>query len=86
MTPLERHDLVPLYGTIIVTRTRGYIGGVIQCAPSVALIAPEMLAAERVNIKVTGRMITLMEQVVYKITGWDDDQQSLIVLLEKDLR
>lgn len=78
--------LVPLYGTIIVTRVRGIIGPMVTCAPTVALIAPEWLAAERVNIKVIGRMITLAGQVIYRITGWDDDQQSLIVLLEEDRR
>lgn len=78
--------LVPLYGTIIVTRVRGIIGPMVTCAPTVALIAPEWLAAERVNIRVVGRMITLAGQVTYRITGWDDDQQSLIVLLEEDRR
>jgi hypothetical protein len=76
----------PLYGTIIMTRTRGHLGAQIVCAPTVALIAPEMLAAEKINVRVVGRMITLMDQVVYRITGWDDDQQALIVLLERDMR
>lgn len=79
-------EVPPLYGTIIITRVRGGIGAVIRCAPTVALIAPEMLAAERVNVHVVGRMITLAGQVVYRITGWDDDQQALIVLLEEDRR
>ncbi len=75
-----------LYGSIIITRVRGGVGPVVTCAPTVALIDPETLFAERVNIKITGRLITLAGQVVYRITGWDDDQQSLIVLLEEDLR
>lgn len=86
MNRLMQSGIEPLYGTIIVTRVRGVIGPTVTCAPTVALIAPEWLAAERVNIKVIGRMITLAGQVIYRITGWDDDQQALIVLLEEDLR
>lgn len=86
MTTSQDQSFEPLYGTITVTRARGGLGPLIECAPTVSLISPEFLFAERINATVTGSLITLAGQVVYRITGWDKDHQSLIVLLEEDRR
>lgn len=75
----------PLYGTISLVRFRDRM--VVTCAPTVALINPEVLFHDRVvGARVHGDKIELCDQVTYRITGWDSDQRSLIVLLEEDHR
>lgn len=80
-----RTDLEPLYGSIEAMRFRDRM--VITCAPTVALISPEVLFHDRsVGVRVHGSLIELADQATYRITGWDREHQSLIVLLEGDHR
>ena len=56
-------------------------------APPIARIALELLcAADPVVLRVTGRLITLAGQVVYRVIGWDDHGQALIAELAEDRR
>jgi hypothetical protein len=76
----------PLYGDITLSRTING-GTIVTCAPTTGLIDPAVLFSHRVNLEVAaGGYITIAGQVTYKITGWDPENLSLIVLLEEDHR
>lgn len=74
----------PLYGVIELTRYRDHL--IVTCAPTVALIDPEVLFHDRARVRIHGNKITIGDVVTYAITGWDRDRQALIVLLEEDRR
>jgi hypothetical protein len=75
----------PLYGQIMMTRFRDHM--IVTCAPTVALINPEVLFHDRaVGVRVHDDMIELADQATYRITGWDRERRALIVLLEGDHR
>jgi hypothetical protein len=75
----------PLYGMINLVRFQDRL--IVTMAPTVGLINPEILFHDRVRgVRVHGDLIELCDQVTYRITGWDPDQKSLIVLLEADHR
>lgn len=78
-------DDTPLYGEIMLTRFRDKV--IVTCAPTVALIDPGVLFHDRaVGVRVHRDMIEIADQATYRITGWDQEHRSLIVLLEKDHR
>lgn len=82
---INNSALAPLYGQIIMTRVHGKM--IVTCAPSVALISPEMISEVSSVIRITDRSrIHLSDQVIYRITGWDRNEKALIVLLEEDHR
>lgn len=78
----------PLYGSIDLVRFGDKI--VVTCAPTVALVSPEVMFHDRMRVAVDdhNRIIfgDYSRRVVYRITGWDTDRRSLIVLLEEDHR
>ena len=89
--PLERRIFYarladdPLYGQIMLTRFQDHV--IVTCAPTVALIDPEVLFHDRtLGVRVHGDLIELADQATYRITGWNPNCHSLIVLLEKDHR
>jgi hypothetical protein len=56
-------------------------------APPVTRIALEMLAgADPVTVKVTGNLIHLGGQVIYRVTGWDQHAHALLAELVDDRR
>ena len=79
----------PLYGSIDLVRFKND-RLVVTNAPTVALISPEVMFHCRTRGMVDDRnRITLGDfdhRVVYRITGWDRDHRSMIVLLEEDHR
>lgn len=82
---IDESGLAPLYGEIKLTRFRDKV--IVTCAPSVALVRPEVLFHDRsVGVRVRGSLIELSDQAVYRITGWDRQHEALIVVLEADRR
>lgn len=75
----------PLYGDITLSKTING-GTIVTCAPTTGLIDPGILFSHRANVEIVDDYVTIAGQVTYKITGWDRECNSLIVLLEADHR
>lgn len=74
----------PEYGSVVVERVLG-VGMRIIDAPQRVKMTPEILSGGYVSFAGRGR-IWLADQVIYQITGWDPQDNMLILELADDYR
>lgn len=57
-----------------------------QAPPRTRISLEMLLAADPAVFKVTGNLVTLAGQVVYRVVGWDDHSKALLAELVEDRR